>query len=257
MKKMTVILLAVALSVCFFASCDEAVTNEKESPQISFEDRESFNKAVSDGDVDAVREMLSDIPRLSNAPLSQNVEEYAKSACDDTPLIAAGCNREMINLLLENGADVNAATSFSCRYPLTAVLGEESSSERFEVAWYLIGRGADIDVEDRVNGNFLCALLRNPASRAFDTQNYAELLARHAWGQGLPLSVSGEEYQGMTSILGLAVKNGYSLVADWLVNDAGFEGDSVVTSDGRTAVEVALENEQSYIANILVLATKE
>ncbi len=246
------ILIISALFVCLCAACGEAEPVVENAPDYSV--RAEFNLAVVSGDFAKVKTMAENTPELLNAPLAVNEAEYAKGKRDETPLVAAAGNREMLRLLIDLGADVNGATPFSGHYPLTVALAEGSRETRLETAWYLIERGADVSVEDKTYGSYLCALLRVPSSKAFNEQNIAELLVRYAWENGIDFEVSGSGNGEYTSLLGLAVKNGYSMAVDFMIYHACVDVTEPVTASGKTALELAEECGLNLIASILISA---
>ena len=120
--------------------------------------KRELNRAIVTGNYAVVEQMISEHPKLVNEPLAKNASEYAETVNDDTPLIAAGSDIKLVRLLVDNGADINAVTPISHRYPLTSVLAS-GAEERIDVAWFYIGKGADLFAHDYVNGSLPYALL--------------------------------------------------------------------------------------------------
>lgn len=128
----------------------------------------SILKAAETGDLDKVKELISQDPALVNAKggngetplfkaiqngnlemmnflLSQRADVNVQDKNDDTPLHKAALlvNEAMVKLLLEHGADVNIKGMFS-RSPLHCA----SMNADVRVMELLIDRGADIQAKN-------------------------------------------------------------------------------------------------------------
>ena len=200
--------------------------------------RREFNRQIESGNYDRVAQMIKEEPKLVNLPLAKNSREYVESVNDDTPLIAAKTDARMVRLLLDNGADVNQATPISHRYPLTAVLAS-SSSERFDVAWLYISKGADMNCVDYVNGTAPYALLSHECEVNDYVQKAAEELLNHFIRKGVSLKMPEKPSSSYITILGLAAQNNYYRVIEDLYRSFGYDLNERVTEDNKTALMVA------------------
>ena len=213
--------------------------------------RREFNRQVESGNYDRVGQMLKEEPKLVNLPLAKNSREYAESVNDDTPLIAAKSDIRMVRLLLDNGADVNQATPISHRYPLTAVLAS-GSSERFDVAWLYISKGADINCVDYVNGTAPFALLSRECEVNTYVQKAAAELMNHFVKKGVSLKLPEKPSSAYITILGLAAQNNYYRVIEDLYRSFGYDLNERVTEDNKTALMVAAKYGNYYAVDYLV-----
>jgi ankyrin repeat protein len=94
-----------------------------------------FARAVQDGHTVRVRELLEETPALIKR-INDPVIGFDSPAI----VIAAGCSREMVDLLLDHGADVNAKSAW-----WAGAFGALHGTNQ-EMAHYLIERGAKVDV---------------------------------------------------------------------------------------------------------------
>lgn len=94
-----------------------------------------FAREVRRGDTERVRELLHSTPALA-ARINDPVIDFDAPAV----LIAAGCSREMVDVLLEHGADINAKSVWWAG-AFGVLHGRDSGTAQF-----LIERGAQVDV---------------------------------------------------------------------------------------------------------------
>lgn len=94
-----------------------------------------FARAVQEGNTARVRELLEATPELVKR-INDPVIGFDAPAI----VIAAGCNRELVDVLLDNGADVNAKSAW-----WAGAFGALHGTKP-DMAQYLIERGATVDV---------------------------------------------------------------------------------------------------------------
>ena len=216
-----------------------------------FELRQEFNRAVTNGDYERAKQMLEKTPKLANLPVARNSLEYAESVNDDTPLIAAGANMKIVRLLVDHGADINKATPISHRYPITSVLASEAD-ERYDVAWFYIGKGADVTCDDYVNGNFLVAALRSEGEININLQNSAVDIVKYGLENGVSTDIPQKLNVGVNSLMGLAAQNNYYKVIQYFYLEKKFDINERVTDDQKTPLMVAVKNGHYGATNYLV-----
>lgn len=94
-----------------------------------------FARAVQHGDTTRVRELLEATPALT-----ERINDPVIGFDSPAVVIAAGCGTEMVDILLEHGADVNAKSAW-----WAGAFGALHGASH-EMATYLIKRGATVDV---------------------------------------------------------------------------------------------------------------
>lgn len=94
-----------------------------------------FAQAVRRGDTARVRELLETTP-----PLAERINDPVIDFDAPAVVVAAGCNREVLDVLLEHGADINATSAW-----WAGAFGVLHGKDR-DTAQYLIERGAKVDV---------------------------------------------------------------------------------------------------------------
>ena len=213
--------------------------------------KQEFNRAIVTGNYTAVEQMIAEHPRLVNQPLAKDSIEYIETVNDDTPLIAAGADIKMVRLLVDNGADINAVTPVSHRYPLTAVL-VTGAEERFDVAWFYIGKGADVFCLDYVNGSLPYALLSCESEVQANLQNSAVELLDYAYKKGVTFDMPEHPSSEYYNLLGLAAENNYYRVIEYFAQNATYDFNMRITDDNKTALMIAAKNGNYGATNYLV-----
>ena len=108
---------------------------------------EELYQAILDEDTELVRELAED-HRLLNRPRITNPLMRLSDADNRYPLqVACYTSAELADILLEEGADVNVVDPYIGSTPLIDTLNAYYP-ERFETAFKLIGKGADINRVD-------------------------------------------------------------------------------------------------------------
>lgn len=108
-----------------------------------------FARAVQYGDTPRVRELLETTPALR-----RRINDPAIGFDSPALVIAAGCSRELVDVLLEYGADVNAKSAWWAG-AFGALHGTDS-----EMVRYLIERGAKVDVHAAAEQGMMDVLRR-------------------------------------------------------------------------------------------------
>ena len=122
--------------------------------------KKDFYIAIEENDINTVREILAQYPSFSNStrnPIITFISREGQTAL--TLAIRKQASMELIQCLVENGADVNKAPlgpATDPQYPLLEAL----RFGRYDVVWYLIEQGADIHISTKLE-NASNALLRN------------------------------------------------------------------------------------------------
>ena len=242
-KVIGIVAVAVGFIACLAVGAALMMGINSERASEKSDVKYEFFDAIKANDLQKVKEMLKETPELVNIPLSETEKEYSKNLNDDTPLIAAGVNMPMIRLLVENGADVNAQTPISGRYPVTAVLAR-AEIDRFDVAWFYIGKGAALDCEDKINGNLPYAAISqyvygHSSGVQEDAREMLEFLTKKGVRMYMPASMKSD----MSSLLGVAAKNNHCCAIIHLLSLSNeFNINEKVTYDGKTALMVAAKN---------------
>ncbi len=164
-----------------------------------------------------------------------------------TPLIAAckNGNRDIVELLLEKGADINKRDNFTGKTPLLAAL-HGSKQNRFELAMYLIDNGADIYASQKTTSPFEEALIvlttddESTIAEGFD-------LFRYLMKQNVNMNIC----TGNENVLTFAAHyNNYNVVK-YLIENNYYDIDSF-DSSGETALIVATKNNRIQIVELLL-----
>ncbi len=210
--------------------------------------------AVVRGDLDQVSELLDRYPEAVNLSLAETPGEYGKSMNDDTPLIAAGSNVEMVELLLERGADPNKPTPLTSRYPLTQVLAD-GTYDRFRVAWLYINSGADVCVNDAEVGSVPAAIvsvvIQDGAENAL-LQLSARDIMEYALDRGASKKIEAVADYAPNSVLGGAIESNLYMTVEYLVSSEHCRVNGRVTANGRTPLIMAICCYRLDILNFLL-----
>ena len=210
--------------------------------------------AVVRGDLNEVERLLDRYPEAVNLSLSETPTEYGKSMNDDTPLIAAGNNVDMVELLLSRGADVNKPTPLTRRYPLTQVLSTDTYN-RFKVAWLYINNGADVCVIDAEAGSvpnaIVSVFVQNGAENAL-LQLSARDIMEYAVERGASLKIESYIDYEVRSILGKAIENNLYMVVEYLILSDVCGVNDRVTNNGRTPLIEAICCYREHIVEFLL-----
>ncbi len=163
-----------------------------------FKERVAIFLAVEDGDLEAVREALeegADVnSRVGEITRYEGSNKYSFEEGDNTPLhwaVNEEVNYQIVELLIEKGADVNAVGESE----LTP-LHEAVMLEHYDIAELLINNGADVNAEGKQG--------RTPFDSASLKENdeISELLRNHGGKHGLIHgAVAGGDFNAVKQFL--------------------------------------------------------
>jgi ankyrin repeat protein len=193
----------------------------------------AFIKAAHKGDLVAVRLFLK-----AGMDANSRIETGAGSV---TALHAAvdGGNKEIVALLLQKGADVNA-TAFGKDTPLHVALGRTNSN--LALVQLLLNNGANVNAVRETGGT--------PLMQAVVVGNVEAI--------GLLLSkgadVNAKEIEGYTALMFAALDGDLEVVKSLLKAKPDLEAKA--GSGGRTALEMARAKGHSNVVEVLIAAEK-
>jgi ankyrin repeat protein len=199
---------------------------------------------------------------------------------NDTPLILAcrSGDGDIIELLLQTGADVNKADNLTGNTPLIQIV-HAGTPNRFSIAKQLITHGADVLVERQSGFNVLDGTIVMMPDDDSDTREEGFILFQYLVKSGVPLSVSFSKESALTcaahynnyNVVQFLVDNQYFLVDERddmqdtalivaaRVGDTemvelllGFGADKTLTdAEGKTAYDYAQENQSRELIEVL------
>jgi ankyrin repeat protein len=186
--------------------------------------------AIERGDFNVVKTLLESEPELANAVFAEN----------STPLhVAMLCNhKEIVRLLISNGADVNAKDDNGYT-PLFAATLDHEAGDRRETVKFLIAHGADVNATDTLGQTAL-----HNAARVGKKEVVEVLLANKA-------DPSLETTSGITAEQLADATEHHEIVA--LLKEAATSANEIhepVTNGDINRVEAVLKNKPA-LANAL------
>lgn len=237
MKKKTLLILSIVLSVLMTASLIYVANGFHQSSKllkaVENDDYESAKAAIDKGAWVNKRRTIWYIPELA--------------LINDTPLIVAceHANEEMVQLLLDNGADVNVEDNFRDVSPLMeAVSGNDEN--RFRLGMYIINQGGDIFAENKYSSVFSRALYISETDSEQNINECYELLKYLLASDVEPTMPWGPE----SALTYAARYRNYSAV-DLLISEGYYEVDSR-DNNGDTALIVAAKYGQVKAVKVLL-----
>ena len=213
--------------------------------------KKDFYIAIEENDIDTVREILAKYPLFANStrhPIITFISREGPTAL--TLAIRQSSDMELIQYLVENGADVNKApVSFSSdpQYPLLEAL----RFGRYDVAWYLIEQGADIHIGTKLE-NASNALLRggNDAEGELEAQfELFEYMMKHKVSLEAPQMLSDEKM----TYLHRAVLSGNIYIVEFLLTSSELQTElNPVDEYGETPLMFAVRKQYYDICQRLL-----
>jgi uncharacterized protein len=157
---------------------------------------------------------------------------------------------ETAKFLIENGADVNATVHNQT--PLRLAL-EKKIKTNFELARLLVKKGADINFKNTQESSLVMLSIEDetPGSAKFllNLKNDNEL--NSLAGINIVLDINVQNVYG-SSALSLAIENGYSEIADLIINYGDTDLELKHNRDESTAVIFAYKMNRIDIFNLLI-----
>ncbi|MDE5565070.1 MAG: ankyrin repeat domain-containing protein [Oscillospiraceae bacterium] len=212
-------------------------------------------KAIQQNDINEASELVANnkqcvnrldslFPRLS-VMLDDSVIYPLQEACHE------GCY-EIVQMLLENGADVNCVDPTIHSTPLIMAL-RSNHQNRFEIADLLIKNGADmITVTDDHNENALSAAtwlsLQPDESEKEKSKQMFQIVLDAYMQQGM--NIKDVKYR-CGNIYLTACNNGNVAVVEYLLDHDFYEIDET-SQDSKTALIVAVQAERVEVVKYLV-----
>ena len=209
-----------------------------------YQNRQLF-KAIEKNDI-------TDVEKTINRGAWINLRRhllYAPNVCsfNPTPLIEAckGGNPEIVELLLNEGADINKKDNFSDKTPLLAAL-HGTKENRFSLAKYIIEQGGDIYAVQGKKSTLYETLYVSKNDSDKTIEEGFELF-KYLLQQGVPLSVNNNS----ESVLTYAARYRNYNVVKYLIENEYFDVDSRDPS-GDTALITAVKYEHVSIVELLL-----
>ena len=168
------------------------------------------------------------------------------SHTNPTPLILA-CKKgdiQLIDLLLDNGADINKKDNYTGQTPLLASL-KSGKSNRFSIAFHLIEKGADINYKQKTSPLLYKATYISE-SDSEETIKESLFLVKCLLNNG----VTEEEYKGGENLLTYACRYRNFMVVEYLLENKYYDV-NCYDDNGDTALIVAVKYNQKKCVEIL------
>lgn len=242
------ILLTVAFGIIGII-CALAIVLAIKMPARKAAKQDLFN-ALKNNDPRVVTKILDQYPDLVN-------EDYYAilvpiDASNSSPLIHAikYGDLEMVNLLVEKGANVNKSTARS--YPLHQAL----FLGKYDVAWYLINNGANVLAK---SGKWkesvpFCILSQRITQDNADWEQAQYELMKYVLEHGAPLDPPSGSLEGIKTLLGLAVYQNNKLIAKYLLDKQICNVNEIVNPEytKKTALIIATEKQSYELCQLLL-----
>jgi serine/threonine-protein phosphatase 6 regulatory ankyrin repeat subunit B len=198
-------------------------------------------EAIKKNDLEKVKSILSGPPSASS-----KYEVNQKGRTGDTPLSVAASrgNLEIVKLLVEHGAHVNAGKETGDRTPLL----EAASQGNADVVKYLIAGGADVNARGKGLTPLLAATGwgRITSGSATDKAKTIRILLEN----GADVNVQDESWMktGRTPLMYAVMQGDAALVQDLLARGARLD---LKNKEGETALFLAKKDGLEYITQLL------
>ncbi|MHB8108624.1 MAG: ankyrin repeat domain-containing protein [Syntrophorhabdaceae bacterium] len=198
-------------------------------------------EAVKKGDLETVRLILKGTPSTF-----REAEVNRKGITGDLPLsiAAANGNSEMVMLLIEHGAIVDAGKESGERTPLI----NASARGKYQIVKLLIGKGADVNAKGGEVTGLLAAIAGrySPLNNPEDMQRTVHVLLENS----ADVNVQDESWMktGRTPLMYAVLQGDASLVQVLLSKGARLD---LKNKDDETALDLAKKNGLEYIAQLL------
>ena len=268
MKKILLFCLFFGVIGCgFMILTFDRITVKKIINSIEDENFELFEKLIQDTDLDK-NPYLFDLDRVNVSPLH--------FACKNGKY-------EYVISLVEAGADINNSNNSLKMSPLIITLANSSNENRFKIAKYLIEKGADLNIET-YGDTALNYVFRNNSLAYDEIQEKEEyyfakyliekgakfdkgrlghlifdsakmnnkMMVEYLINTGVNINMV-DSFYGNSILMWAVMNDSYNVAKFLLENDIDT---TIVNDDGKTAIDIARENKNDKIIEILNEYTK-
>jgi ankyrin repeat protein len=240
--------------------------------------------AIEDGDIVKVEKIAKQKGNINARPC---IWRFFDDTTLDAPPLFNACrsgNIKMVKILVENGADINVFWDNN-NYPLSVALSNFQSSERQEIARYLLDNGLDIKqienkykdfwsivfcpglglaggnfsanetVEYKIFLDFIAQGLQPEEDTVFSGGNLLHnasffgntLIAKYLIEE-LYYNIDTKDYKGQTALITAVIKN-YQDILEYLLSKGADK--TIKDNDGKTALDYAIESGKDDFAALL------
>ncbi len=220
--------------------------------------KENLFTIVAGGTVEEAEEILDKYPDLINErEKSSNFFAHIMDSGNKTLLLKAiqhhalNDNSEMIEFLIDRGADVNASNGTKPVYPIIEILWR-GSEDRYEIAWLMIEKGADITVEQdywNVPYAIVSSKIENE-NNALQEQSLE--IMKFIVEQDRSLLECENSLYGMTSLIGTSSRNNYTLITKYFIDNGIYNINRIVANDGSTSLIQAVHGDSYDTCKLLI-----
>ncbi|MBQ7935198.1 MAG: ankyrin repeat domain-containing protein [Clostridia bacterium] len=243
--RITIVLLIVSMSIGGILLLDRHLSTRKDA-------KWALHTAIRENNFETVKKIIKQYPSLINE--NKYLTGIAASWADDsscTPLSYA-CqfgNKDIIEFLVETGADVNKGSNVVNAYPVFTILRRRD----YDLVWYLIENGADLSLTTDFDKTFPLAIV----NRTMKDENSAEQeeclkLMKYAIEHDAPLKSAESTFYGIHSVFGMAARNNYPLIVEYFLEEELFDINERVDAENRTALMVAVQGGAYHVCELLL-----
>ena len=236
-QKILAIILVLILSFLFVVGVIYIINGFYQSNQL--------HKAVEDSDYNAAYTAINRGAWINKRKYILNIAEIVPT--NPTPLISA-CkigNEEIIELLIQNGADINKTDNFTGQTPLLAAL-HGGKANRYVLAMSLIEKGADIHISQLATSPLKESMI---VLSIDDSQTIAE--GFELFQYLIDHNVEIRTCNKIENVLTFASHYGNENVVKYLIENQYFDVNAIDPA-GNTALIVASKYDQVEIVTLLL-----
>ena len=231
--------------------------------------KENLFSAIENNDMPTIERILEEYPSLINEKqYFSDILSILSECSNPTPLLEAirFNNIDLIKYLVENGADVNISKGTKVAYPIIEILNRgfgEVCDIRYELAWLLIEHGADLNVKQQYGTVPYAIVGVKISDHNTNLQQQSLELMKYVIEQGVSLEAPNPSeiqssdserhtYYQINEIIGIAARNNYVLIVQYLLDNQIYGIDDSVSLDGTTALIQAVKGEAYSTCKLLI-----
>ena len=251
MKKKMLIILSITLIVVIVAVTPIYYYNQIYARKLI--------AAIESKDIEEVKRLVQKSGNINSKPYITSLPSIMFERWNQPPIFAAcrSGDLEMVQILVKNGANINVFNGKGRYpyYPLQVALLHFRSSERQQVAEYLLENGVDLKQIESRDKSFWSVIFYGGDTTATDEyQIFLDFLAQGVYpkeSDNVYVAIGNNVIYYESNFLHLTAKYNNVLIMQYLIKEFGYNINAM-DSNGQTALIIAVINNSKDMLEYLL-----